>query len=515
MPLPPHASDAELVAQVAAGDHAAVDRLWGRHADAVHDHLARWTGDAELAAAATVAAFTGLLDDARDGTAPTAVRPGLLRTARSHATQVLAAGDREGPAVPAAVLASSGVASTTPAAAAAAWSAAAALDPPWFSVLDLTVRQGCSAADLSVVLGQPEAAVADLVTGMQQRVDAATRTAYAALAPVRAPVSARSAVTMAAMRTLGAPPMLSRTVGLRVLGALGAVAVLVLGIGLADTLRDDDVAPTSGPATVAAEPVPSPTPEVTPTPTPTLDALASPSAVPMASPEPTVPPPSPSPTPAPTATTAVLTVTIDDPPSGAAFAATTQDGQGRPAAVVPVVATVDGASDEASIIWTSDLAPERDLLRAETGDLLLWLPDPCTSADHVVTATVTDPVDGRTAAASITVPVLETCEEPLTVRIDEPGPDTTITAVPNADGSYTATFDMAASAEGTGLEWLWSTDTGDLRGDLAERSGTLELVLQSCPDASDPPVLRVLVTRAADDADAEASTELRIACPIG
>lgn len=514
MPLPTDASDAELVAQVAAGDHAAVDRLWGRHADAVHDHLARWTGDAELAAAATVAAFTGLLDDARDGTAPTAVRPGLLRTARTHASQVLAAGDHEGPVVPTAVLAASGVASTTPAAAAAAWSTAAALDPPWFSVLDLTVRQGCSPADLSAVLGQPEAAVDDLVAGMQERVDAATRTAYAALAPVRAPVTARTAVTMAAARTLGAPPVLSRTVGLRVLGALGAVAVLVLGIGLANTFRGDDATPTSGPATVAAEPVPSPTPEVTPSPTPTLDALGSPSAVPMASPEPTVPPPSP--TPAPTPTTTVLTVTIDDPPSGATFAATTQDGQGRPAAVVPVIATVDGASDEASITWTSDLAPERDLLRAASGDLLLWLPDPCTDTRHTVTVTVTDPIDDRTAAASIVLELLETCEEPPQVVIEQPAAGQRFEAdPPGDDGSRRVRVPVRASSRDTGLEWSWTVDGGRVLAAPDGAEGTLEFALDDC--TLEQSVLVVVdVTRSADQATATDSVQIEVGCaPIG
>lgn len=514
MALPHDASDAALVARLAEGDHAALDLLWQRHADAVHDHLARWTQDAELAAAATVAAFTALLDDVAAGTAPTAVRPGLLRTARSHASRLLASEDHPGPAVPPAVLAASGATTTTPGAAAAAWTAANDLGAPWFSVLDLTVRQGSSSRDLATILGQPEAAVQDLLATVERRVDAATRTAYGALATLPAPVAARTAVTRAAVTALGAPRPLATTLRLWAVGALGGVALLVLAVGGINALRGSDVVPTAGTATAAAEPVPSPTPEVDPSPTPTLDALASPSEVPMASPEPTVPAPTPSPsptpTPDPTPTTSVLTVAIDDPASGAAFAATTQDAAGRPAAVVPVVATVSGASEDASIVWTSDLAPDRTLLTSASGDLLLWLPDPCTDAQHVVTVTVTDPVDDQTAAASIPVQLLETCEEPPEVTIE--APERVEAGPPDGDGTRRVSVPVRATSQDTELEWSWSVEGGTLVAAPSGAEGTVEFDIQGCT-IEQVVTLRVDVTRTADQATAEDTAQVTVECP--
>lgn len=517
MPLPHDASDAELVAAIGRGDHAAVDGLWQRHADAVHDHLARWTQDAEISAAATVAAFTALIEDVATGTAPPAVRAGLLRTARSHALRLLERGDIEGPAVPTAVLGATGASTTTPAEAAAAWSAAAALGPPWFSVLDLSVRQGSSAGDLSAILGQPEAAVEELLTTVRRRTDDATRTAYASLAPVTAPVTARTAMRAAAVERLGSPSALSRTVRLRALGALSAVALLVLGIGMTNALGGSDATPTAGPATAAAEPVPSPTPEVDPSPTPTLDALATPSEVPMASPEPTVPAPTPSPDPtaAPSATPDVLTVTIDEPPPGATFAATSQDTEGRPAAVVPVVATVSGASEDATVAWTSDLGGDRTLLRTAEGELLLWLPEPCTDAVHTITVTVSDPLDDQTAAASIAVQLLETCEEPPQVQIQEPADGQRVEA--NDPSGDDVNIEVRATSQDTDLEWTWSVEGATLLEDPGAPEGTLRIDVDACPSL-DPVVvvLQVDVTRNADAATATDSVRLEIDCaPVG
>ncbi len=511
MPLTHDSSDAELVARVGQGDHAAVDALWERHADAVHDHLARWTQDAELAAAGTVAAFTALLDDVAVGTAPTAVRASLLRTAREHAMRVLERGDHEGPPVPPAVLAATGASTTTAADAAAAWAAAAALGPPWFSALDLSVRQGSSARDLSAVLGQPEAAVDELLATVHRRTDEATRTAYAALATIPAPVAARTAMAAAAAASIGAPAALSRTVRMRALGVVGGIALLILGVGLANALGGSGATPTAGPATAAAEPVPSPSPEVDASPTPTLEPLATPSVVPMASPEPTVPVPSPSPTVAPSPTPTVLTVTIDDPPPGAAFAATGQDAQGRPAAVVPVVATIEGASQDATIAWTTDLAADQTLLTAPDGELLLWLPEECSDAQHVVTVTVDDPVDDRTAAASITVQVLETCEEPPTVTIVDPtGED----PPRDADESGRVSVPVRATSETTGVTWRWSASGATIVSDPLEGpEGTLELEV-SCPSLEPIDVtLTVTITRTADETSAQASVPVEVRCP--
>ena len=210
----------------------------------------------------------------------------------------------------------------------------------------------------------------------------------------------------------------------------------------------------------------------------------------------------------------MLAVTIDDPPPGAVFAATSQDTEGRPAAVVPVVATVTGASDGASFAWTSDLDPDRALLAAPEGDLLLWLPEECNDAQHTITVTVNDPADGQTAAASITVQLLETCEEPPDVTIVEPTGD----APPrDADGTGRVSVAVRATTDTTGVTWQWRARGATIVGQPPEGpEGTLQLEVE-CPSLDPVDVtLTVVVTRTADETSAEDSVTIQVRCqPVG
>ena len=526
MPTPPAASDVDVLARIARGDHDAVELLVDRHADTVHDHVARWTGDARVAADATTAAFVSLLDDVIAGTPPSAVVPSLLHAARTTALRVLH--DDEVPAspLPPPVLAAAGTTGTDASAARAAWRTATGLGPPTFSVLDLHLRHGLEGHDLGSVLDLTTDTVADLLTDVRARVDESTRAAYAGLATLRAPVATRTAIRNAATQRLGRPGPTAATLGTRVALATAGLAVLVTGVALGGTFNRTPATPTSGPATAAAEAVPSPSPDEEPTPTATLEPRPSPSIVPMASPEPTVPTsptpspspqpsPTPSPTPEPTPSPTVLAVTVDGPPSGSTFDATGQDGD-RQVATVPVAATVTGGSDGTSVSWVSSVAPDDVLLEGTAGDVVLALQEPCVDTAHTLTVTATDDATGQTAQASVDVLLTETCEEPLMVEILAPSSGERIEGTRTRDGAHTASVEVAANANDDDLEWTWSVTGATLVGDpLKSPGGTLQLRIEGCTLEQDVSI-SVEVLRPADESTAEAGpVTITVTCPIG
>jgi hypothetical protein len=516
MPLPPDATDADLASRAASGDHHAVDALWARHADAVHDHVARWSGDADLAAAATAAAFSHLLDELATGTVPAAVLPLLLETARSHVLVTLAdTGATPGTPVPPGSLVRTTDEHTTPAAAAAAWGDVVALGPPDFSVLDLRERRGLTTPDLAAVLALPAAAVEELVAAVVARTDDATRAAYAALDDVPAPVAARTLVATAATARLGRPLSPRRVLVLRAVAALGAFAVVALGIGVAASTGRRTPAPAAaGVETAAAEPVTAPSPSTaaspSPTPTPTLAPLDEDG--PSTTPEPTDPP-EPSPSPTIPASPEPLTVAIEVPGSGDAFDATEQDAVGRQVARVPVAATVGGAEPATSVVWTSDLAPDAVLLDGSAGELLLWLDDPCQDTQHQLDVTATD-ATGRTATASVAVLARETCADPVAVEIIAPSGGTALAATAT-DAGFSVTFDVAAEPADDGLAWGWGVDTGTLATSPDGPTGPVQVILDTCTEGQRL-TLRVNVERTADEATATDNVAVTVAdCPSG
>lgn len=522
MSTPSPVSDADLVARVARGDHDAVERLADRHADAVHDHVARWTGDARVAADATTAAFVSLLDDVRAGTPPSAVRSSLLHAARTAALRVLHDDDVPTSPLPRAVLAAAGTTGTGAAAAQAAWGAATDLGTPLFSVLDLHVRHGLDGHDLGSVLDLTTDAVANLLTDVRARVEDTARAAYAGLATLRAPVATRTAIRDAAGAHLGRPRLTAAALGTRVALATAGLALLVTGVALVGTLNGSTTTPTSGPATAAAEMVPSPSPDSDPTPGATLEPRPSPSIVPMASPEPTVPTsptpspspqpsPSPSPSPQPTPSPTALAVTIDGPPAGSTFAATGQDGD-RQVATVPVTATVTGGSQETTVTWVSSLAPDDVLLQGAAGDVVLALQEPCSETFHTLTVTASDGVSGQTARASGDVLVTDTCEDPLTVTINEPSGGE-FEGTPTG-GAHTASIPVEASANDGDLDWIWSVSGADLNNSPKGPNGVLDLRIEGCTVDREVTIM-VEARRPADDSTAEAApVTITVTCPI-
>lgn len=213
MPVQTAATDAELVARAAGGDHSAFTELFERYADPVHDHVARWSRDPTLAADATQEAFVALLrnlDTLRDGQA---VLAWLLRTARNRAIDQLRRTRSEttvaDPRVPDAVLAAT-IASgdATPEAAALThetaelvWDVAAGLDERTFTVLDLSVRRGLSGPEIAAVMDTTPANANVLVHRMRERM----RTLFGAALLLRVP--AQDCPTLEALRASAPDPV--------------------------------------------------------------------------------------------------------------------------------------------------------------------------------------------------------------------------------------------------------------------------------------------------------------------
>lgn len=213
MPVQTAATDAELVARAAGGEHAAFTELFNRYVDPVHDHVARWSRDATLAADATQEAFVALLrnlDTLRDGQA---VLAWLLRTARNRAIDQLRRTRPEttvpDPSVPDAVLASTVTgADTSPEAAVLThetaelvWDVAAGLDERTFTVLDLSVRRGLSGPEIAAVMDTTPANANVLVHRMRERM----RTLFGAALLLRLP--ARDCLTLEALRGSAPDPI--------------------------------------------------------------------------------------------------------------------------------------------------------------------------------------------------------------------------------------------------------------------------------------------------------------------
>lgn len=285
-------------------------------------------------------------------------------------------------------------------------------------------------------------------------------------------------------------------------------------------LRAAQPEPADGPPTAAAEMVPRPSPDASPSPGATLEPLPSPSVLPVEPPEPTVEPtpsplPSPSPSPLPP-----LQVGIDTPGDGASLAATATDGEGRDAADVTVSAAVTGTGDGgAEVQWTSDRAPDRVLLTGASGQVLLWLSDPCTDTPHTLTATATDAA-GRTATDSVQVTATESCPEQVAVDITAPADGATFAAQTDGSGRY---VDIPVNADVTDpdVAWRWTSDlqpgttlTGPGGGAVGQ-SGTVRIRLDdgNCPPGSTvTTTLGVQVERASDGATAADDAQPQVSC---
>lgn len=475
----PAASDTAAPPAGAPGSRAAFVAAVDGHVDAVHDHVVRWSRDARLAADATEASLASLLEV--DGEPDRAT---LLRRAREHVLAALDAphADGEGARLGEAVLGavhtpgadrdrSADAAPLTPAAGAAAWQAASALDDREFSALDLAVRQRLAAPAVAAVLTVPEATARDLVRR-------ATRTmavddgleAYGSLLVLGAPSAVRSRLLAAADERFGAP-----RAGLRPGLVLSTAVLLLLAAGgVATALRVDTPTDTRPPAVVAA-PVPEPT--SAPTADPTLTPLEA--ATEAATPQPTDPPSpasSAAPTPDPTPVEVELVLAISAPSPGAALTAAA--GGGVPTATVDVGATVTGTGDVdgATVVWTSDLDPDRALLTGARGVVTLWTPAPCGSATHPLRATATHPASATSATAVVDVVVTAAC--PLAVRVTAPTGPAVVEATGDGD-RRTAVLDVSATADGEVGSWAWTSDqqTGVL---LGAASGRLELTVTGC-----------------------------------
>lgn len=381
MPAQTAATDAELVARAAGGEQVAFTELFERYVDQVHDHVARWSRDATLAADATQEAFVALLrnlDTLRDGQA---VLAWLLRTARNRAIDQLRRTRAEttvpDPRVSSAVLsatvtgadASPEVAAMTHETAELVWEVAAGLDERTFTVLDLSVRQGLSGPEIAEVMDTTASNANVLVHRMRERM----RTLFGAALLLRLPTrdcqaleqlrasapdpidlaaarrirdhaeecvtcGPRRARAIAPLRTYGAlahvrAPMAVRTAvgaaaaahfgtaggtGRLRRGAVGAIVVgLLLLVGGIATALRSPAAESEGPPAVAAEPVPTPSPSPEPSPTTTL-APAPPSPIQVAPPEPTVgPSPSPQPSPSPSPAPVQVTISVGAPSADA------------------------------------------------------------------------------------------------------------------------------------------------------------------------------------------------------
>lgn len=525
------APDSELVRRAADGEQAAFAELFARYGDRVHDHVARWSRDATLAADATREAFVALLAalDTVDGEE---VLVHLLRTARARAVEELRRTQDEPVETPVAtaVLAARrtgpstapDVAELTHATAVQVWEAADELDERTFSALDLHVRQDLRGAELAAVLGTTPDDADALVERMQERMqtlvdlqDVAPLDAYAALARIRAPVAVRTGIMSAAAERFG---MTSTRRDLRRLLPLGLALVLLLVVGgIAWALRSSTPEPSDGPPTAAGELVASPTPSPSPSPTATLQALPSASPVPVPSPEPTATPeptPSPSvtaapsPSPQPSPTVAPLAVSVDRPAAGAVLPATAQDEQGRQAARVAVAATVTGGGDGTGVVWRSDRAPDQVLLASAEGELLLWLSEPCTDTPHVLTVTAADEETGAVATDTVEVLVDETCAPKLTVSITQPADGETFQRNPADD---TVTFEVAAEASDDDVTWVWTTDRAAGEPVLEAQRGEITLTIDDCTDSTSFRLV-VEVERASDGSTATHGITVNVDC---
>lgn len=159
-------SDEALAGLAAEGDREAFAALYERYFDRIYDFAARTMRDRELAADVAQTTFIEAWTDLLRGRAPRKFKARLFTIARHNALDELRRGSRtavppeteneDGPAyeqMDVSRLADPETVAEDRELAELVWSAAGALNPREYTILDLHLRQGLSASELSETLG--------------------------------------------------------------------------------------------------------------------------------------------------------------------------------------------------------------------------------------------------------------------------------------------------------------------------------------------------------------------------
>ena len=205
----PHArSDAELAAQLAAGDTAALGQLYDRYVHGIHDYLARFTRDPAAAEDLTHSTFLRAWERRSTLRDPSRVRAWLYATAHNlavnHVTRARHADSIDDEAAGRVADPARGPEEEALArdAAELVWAAASSLEPRQYAVLDLSVRQGLSTREIADVLGVPAGHAAVLVNRGREALGSAVR--YLLVARRRDHCERLAALVPAGVRALSA-----------------------------------------------------------------------------------------------------------------------------------------------------------------------------------------------------------------------------------------------------------------------------------------------------------------------
>ena len=166
-------TDDELVIEAANGDQAAFAVLYERYFDNIYDFSLRIVRRADVAADVVQNAFSGAWEQLQKGNRPNYFKAWLYTISRNkalnelrHAKREVAMGDGEGDdeQVPFATIEANTLANPQAAAqdeelVRLVWGSAAALEPADYSLLDMHLRRGLSADEMSEELGIKKGAV--------------------------------------------------------------------------------------------------------------------------------------------------------------------------------------------------------------------------------------------------------------------------------------------------------------------------------------------------------------------
>jgi len=150
-------SDGELASAFAAGDAAAFSTLYERYVPRIYDFLRRTVRDQAAAEDLTQSTFLQAYERRATLQDPAAVRAWLFRIAHNaainHVTRSRIVDELDEVNAPASTTPGPEEVAVQRESADLVWDAAASLEPRQYAVLDLTVRNGLTSAEIAEVLG--------------------------------------------------------------------------------------------------------------------------------------------------------------------------------------------------------------------------------------------------------------------------------------------------------------------------------------------------------------------------